>query len=88
MNGQAAEEDEAKARVMSASIPAARSTGNVQEGDPSKVLEESTQEITMAQAVLQEGERNVTSGREHNHTSEPDFETVEIPPIDIDSESK
>jgi len=42
----------------------------------------------MAETVLQEGERNVTGGRENNHTSEPDFETVEIPPIDIDSESE
>jgi len=42
----------------------------------------------MAEAVLQERKRNVTGGREHNHTSEPDLETVEIPPIDIDSESE
>ena len=42
----------------------------------------------MAEAVLQEGERNVTRGGEHNHTGEPDLETVEIPPIDIDSESE
>jgi len=42
----------------------------------------------MSEAVLQEGESNVAGDRKHNHTSEPDFETVEIPPIDIDSESK
>ena len=42
----------------------------------------------MPKAVLQEGECDVTGSREHNHTSEPDFETVEIPAIDIDGESK
>lgn len=42
----------------------------------------------MSEAVLQEGKCNVTGGGEHNHTSKPDFKTVEIPPIDIDSESK
>jgi len=61
---------------------------NEKEGNPGKVFEEGTQEVTMAEAVLQEGECNVTGGREHDHTGEPDFETVEIPPIDIDSESE
>jgi hypothetical protein len=42
----------------------------------------------MPEAVLQEGERNVTGGGEYNHTSKPDLKTVEIPPIDIDSEPK
>ena len=59
---------------------------NVQEGNPSKVLEESTQKIPVSEAVLQEGERNVTRGGEHNHTGEPDFEAVEVPPVDVDSE--
>ena len=42
----------------------------------------------MSEAVLQERERNVTGDREHGHTSEPDFETMEIPSIDINSKSK
>ena len=42
----------------------------------------------MSETVFQEGERNVTGCREHNHTCKPDFETVEIPPIDIDSKPK
>ena len=42
----------------------------------------------MPEAVLQEGERKVTSASKHNHTSEPDFETVVIPPVDAESESK
>lgn len=42
----------------------------------------------MPEAVLQKGERNITGGREDNHASKPNFKTVEIPPIDIDSESK
>jgi len=42
----------------------------------------------MSEAVLQEGERNVTGDREHKYTSEPDLETVEIPAINVDGESK
>ena len=42
----------------------------------------------MSKAVLQEGKTDVTGGREHDHASKPDFKTVEIPPIDIDSEPK
>ena len=42
----------------------------------------------MSEAVLQQGERNATRGREHSHTSEPYFEAVEIPPINIDRKSK
>jgi hypothetical protein len=42
----------------------------------------------MPETVLQEGERNVTGDREHKYTREPDFETVEIPAINIDGESK
>ena len=61
---------------------------DAQERNPSKVLEEGTQKIAVSEAVLQEGECDVTGSREHNHTSEPDFETVEIPPIYIDGKSK
>jgi len=57
-----------------------------EERNPSKVLEESTQEVPKPEAVLQEGECNVTSGREHNHAGKPDFETMEIPSFDIDRE--
>ena len=42
----------------------------------------------MSKAVLQDRKRNVAGGGEHNHTSEPDFKTVEIPPVNIDSESE
>jgi len=42
----------------------------------------------MPEAVLQEGKRNITGCGEHNHTSEPDFETVEIPAINVDGKSE
>ena len=62
--------------------------GDPQERNPGIILKESTREATMSKAVLQDGEREATGGREHNHTGKPDFETVEIPPINIDSKSK
>ena len=87
VNGQATEEDEARVQCQHR-VVGNKSSWDAQEGDPGEVFEESTQQATMTEAVLQEGERNVTGGREHDHTGEPDFETVEIPPIDIDSESE
>ena len=42
----------------------------------------------MSETILKEGECNAARNGEHGHTGEPDFETVEIPPIDTDSESK
>jgi hypothetical protein len=42
----------------------------------------------MPEAVLQEGERKVTGASKHNHTGEPYFETVVIPPVDAESESE
>jgi len=87
VNGQAAEEDEAGVSCQY-QVSGSESSWDAQEGDPSKVFEESVQKATVPEAVFQEGERNVTGGGEHNHASEPDFETVEIPPIDINSESE
>ena len=68
--------------------PQAELGWNPQERNPSKVFEESTEETTVSEAILQERERNATRGREHSHTGEPDLKTVEIPPIDLNSESK
>ena len=65
-----------------------RIRSDAQERDPGKILDESSQEVTMSEAVLQDGEPNITGSGEHNHTSKPYFKTVEIPPIDIDSKSK
>ena len=61
---------------------------NSQERNPNKVLDESTQETTMSEPVLQEGERNIAKDREYSHTSEPGFETAEIPAVKFNGESE
>ena len=55
---------------------------DLQERDPSEVLDEGVDEVTLAEAVLEQCKANVPGARENHGARQPDFETVLVESVD------
>ena len=58
---------------------------HLQEGNPPDVLDESVDEVALAEAVLEQREANVTRDREDDCAGEPDLKRVKIIPVNFDA---
>ena len=62
--------------------------GHVQERYPADILDERRDEVTLAEAVLEEREADVTRAGEHDRAGEPDLETVHVEAVDGELEAQ
>ncbi len=49
-----------------------------QEGNPSQVLDQGSEQLAVPKSILQKGETHVAQGRKHDHTGKEDLEAVQI----------
>lgn len=59
-----------------------------QEWDPSQILDQSPEEASMSNTVLQESIAKVSNARENDRAGQENLETVKIKSIHLDSESE
>ena len=61
-----------------------RRHNNIQEGDPSQVLDDGVHERAASEAVFQHGEAEVAGSGEDNRARQPDLKTVLVVVVDLD----
>lgn len=83
MDRQTTEEDEAKNR-LSEVVLIRKEMFNSQEWNPHYVLEKGCDQSLVAQTILQESVRDVTSDREDEDDGNPNFERWEVDVVDGD----
>jgi len=87
MDTQPAKEEVANA----SSVPGKQSDDkeqDPQERNPHRVLQKRREQISMSQPIFQKRIPNISTAREHDDTSQPNLETVQIIPIDLESPSE